>query len=89
MEAVPLQFSVGMREKHYYKFKVTPDISITEVRIQVNPIHGDPDVFVSRTEEFPNSDNSEEQGFRSGAVPEQVSFFNKDYNLEGEYYIAI
>jgi hypothetical protein len=55
-------------------------------------IHGDPDVFVSRTNKEPSYSNYEKRSIRCGIYPEIVEYV-KDINstdfgtLEGDYYI--
>lgn len=57
-------------------------------------IHGDPDLFISRTVKEPDYNNFEKRSVRCGIYPEVVEYArNKDVEgyktLEGDYYIAV
>lgn len=53
-------------------------------------LHGDPDIFVSRTEKFPNPYQFEKRSIRCGIYPEQVEYVKEaNKTLEGDYYVTI
>ena len=54
-------------------------------------IHGDPDLFTSRTSKLPGPYDFEKRSIRCGVYPEQVEYTIQPNNqtLEGVYYITV
>lgn len=64
--------------------------NVTRVIFQISTIHGDPDLFISRIEKFPNPYNFEKRSIRCGIYPEQAEFIKEpNKTLEADYYIMI
>ena len=67
------------------------DPSIIKLTVQMTTIHGDPDLFVSKTTKEPNYSNFEKRSVRCGIYPELIEYKKEagQDNMEGEYYIAV
>lgn len=89
-EGVPAFDEMEERQPHYYRFTVN-NPNVTRVSLLLQTVHGDPDMFVSRSVELPSPWQFDQRSIRCGIYPEQVEF-RKDGNnasLEGDYYIQV
>ena len=83
--------SVGKNEYRYFKFN-QPSIQsgqLEKLSFQLTSLHGDADLFVSKTNPFPqdNGDN-EESSKKSRSVVDRIDFTSPS-NLSGEYFVGI
>lgn len=92
-ERTPRIDSVNIKGYKYYKFTVpVQDQNISNVSIEINPLHGDSDLIVSRTEMFPSKDKYDKKSSRVGSLVDHVEFSKGEGNttfLEGTYFIAV
>ena len=92
-ERTPRIDSVNIKGYKYYKFTVpVQDQNISNVSIEINPLHGDSDLIVSRTEMFPSKDKYDKKSSRVGSLVDHVAFSKGEANttfLEGTYFIAV
>ena len=74
----------------YYRVSVN-NPNTTRVSFQLTTIHGDPDIFISRTEKNPTPYVFEKRSIRCGIYPEQVDYIieTDGKSLEGDYYISV
>lgn len=61
VETIPSYFLVSINNPN-----------VTQLRFQLTTIHGDPDLFVSRTEKDLTPFTAEQRSIRCGIYPEQV-----------------
>jgi hypothetical protein len=86
-EGKPLNDEILDAVPKYFRISLA-DSTISKITIQLTTIHGDPDLFVSRTEKLPNFNNFEKRSIRCGIFPELVEHEKNSTNtLEGDYFI--
>jgi len=83
-KGVTLTDSVAPHEYHYYKFQA--DNAGCNVSIQLTPLSGDPDLYVSTTFPYPNSSNAEWMSTRTRLQGDQVTIYNA---AVGKYWIGV
>ena len=58
-----------------------------EITFKINSIAGKLDVFVSRTEKYPNKTNSDQEGVLTS---DSITYSRRDHGkLNGSYYITV
>lgn len=62
--------------------------------IQLTTIHGDPDMFISRTSKTPSFYDFETRSIRCGMYPEIIQYIRNEEDpiyktLVGDYYVAV
>ena len=88
-EGVPLQGELPEAIPHYYLATIN-NPNVTRVTFQLTTIHGDPDIFISRTLKTPSPTDFEKRSIRCGIYPEMVEYnLAKNKTLEGTYYITV
>ncbi len=68
------------------------DSEISGVVFDILPIHGDSDIYVSRTNKFPNRTDYEKRSMKVGSTEDKVEYLMSDKNvgsLSGTYYIGV
>jgi len=92
-ENKPYSDSCGNHEFKYYKFTLVDSRDFVALRVQLTPIHGDPDLYMSRNQTFPSR---EEYDLSSNSIGNRVDYVlvNADDLLangtaEGTYYISV
>lgn len=67
------------------------DDSVESVKFQVNPLHGDCDIYVSQATKFPDRDNYELKSQRIGSLVDNVVYntSNERFDIAGDYYIGV
>jgi hypothetical protein len=65
-EGQPYTDSVEMKSFKYYKFTLLDDANVGNVTFTMTPLHGDSDLYISRSEKFPNKTNNEKSSMRVG-----------------------
>ena len=63
------------------------DPKVKKVSFKLNTLHGDADMYISRTHLYPNRMDYEQSSVKSGMQIDEVVFDDK--NLSTTYYIAI
>ena len=89
-EGVPYSDEMMENTPSYFRVSVA-NPNATKVTFQLTTIHGDPDIFISRTQQEPTPWVHDKRSIRCGIYPEQVEF-NKDTpntTLDGDYYILV
>ena len=84
-ESVPHTDTVELRQYKYFKFSVFEKI-VKVLLFEMTPLHGDADLFVSRSEKFPSKQNYEGKSQRMGNVRDRVEVENA---TEGTYYVGV
>jgi len=74
---------VDNHETNYYKLQV--DNSGCKIKLQLTPLSGDPNLYVSRNHDFPNATTATWKSSNAGLSPDAVSI---DTSI-GVYYIAV
>lgn len=72
-EGTPYIDSVDLNRFKYYKFSIL-DSDIQNVSISLTPMHGDSDLYVSRSTLFPNKTTFEKRGMRASNAPDHVEY---------------
>ena len=92
-ERTPRIDSVGLKGFKYYKFTLPAQDqqNVSNVSIEINPLHGDADLIVSRTEMFPSKDKFDKKSSRVGSLVDHVAFArdNATTLLESSYFVAV
>lgn len=70
-EGVPVASEMMEAKPKYFVVKVN-DPNVTKLTIQLTTIHGDPDIFVSRTSRTPSFFDFEARSIRCGMYPEII-----------------
>jgi hypothetical protein len=68
------------------------DSEITGVVFNILPIHGDSDIYVSRTNKFPNRTSYDKRSMKVGSTEDRVEYSTSDkpvVPLSGTYYIGV
>ena len=91
-EGEMIEGSIVQKQYNYYKISIN-DEDVTSLTIQVLAIHGDPDVYVSRNNSFPNVTDFQKKSSICGRYPDTIYYnINNEPNyddLTGNYYIAV
>eukprot|EP00347_Sterkiella_histriomuscorum_P004193 403361391 len=92
-EGSPIVGEMMEATPRFYNIKIN-DPDAVKLTIQLTTIHGDPDIFVSRTTKTPSYMDFEARSIRCGMYPEIIQFAkNPDdprfKTLEADYYIAV
>lgn len=66
-----------------------PTNEVSKVQFEISPIHGDCDIFLSRTNKFPNSENKEKESESKPGNVEKVEFTIEDGAFSTSYYMAV
>lgn len=88
-EGVSLEQIVENHQVRYFEFVVRDSLA-TNITFTVNSHHGDADIYVSRTEKYPDATHYEKKSARSRRFADEV-LYDKEVNktLQGVYYIAV
>ena len=87
-EGMPLHGKVALDEDDYYSFTVSEDTVNTSIVLQVTAISGEVDIFVSKKERYPSSENFQfRNNFLNTIVISKEDTFDKV--LTGTYYINV
>jgi hypothetical protein len=79
-----------MHKYKYYKFSMLDDPTVTNITIETTPLHGDSDLYASRTELFPGKDKNDKKSQRIGSLPDHITFSKtENVSLSGTYYVAV
>jgi len=76
-EGIPLELTIENQQLKYFKF-VNEDPSIDKISFSLNTHHGDPDIYVSRTEKYPSKSSFEKGSTRAGRFIDQVEYTHAD-----------
>jgi hypothetical protein len=88
-EGISVEQIVENHGIRFFEF-VVRDASASKVTFTVNSHHGDADLYVSRSEKYPDSKNSEKKSARSRRFADEVIYEREgDNSLTGVYYIAV
>ena len=89
IESVPSKDELEEATPRYFMATIN-NPNITKVTFQLTTIHGDPDIFVSRTVKNPTPELFEKRSIRCGIYPEMVEYVAEpNKTLEGNYYITV
>lgn len=90
-----IEGSIVQKQYNYYKISIQ-DPDITSITIQLLAIHGDPDMFMSRSNEYPSETVNEKKATICGKFPDTITYDVKNQqdrldsdSLVGNYYIAV
>ena len=88
-EGMSIEQIVENHQVRYFEFVVRDSLA-SNVTFIVESHHGDADLYVSRSEKYPDSKNYDKKSARSRRFADEVTF-NRDENqsLIGVYYIAV
>ena len=87
---LPIMDEIKELEPKFYQFYVD-DKNIDKITIQLSTIHGDPDLFVSKTHKYPDIHTPDvKRSSKCGIYPDIVIYEKTDNNsLVGNYYISV
>lgn len=81
------QDSVNLGQYRFYSFSLLDSKKVKNVTFRLNSLHGDADIYVSRTNPKPDKLDYEKSSVKSNDILDFV-FFDKG-NLSATYYIAV
>lgn len=88
-ESTPHIDSVDNKAFKYFKFDLLEE-DAANVTIELSPLHGDCDLYVSRTLMFPNRSDYEKRSQRIGALVDHVIYERPaNESLNGTFYIGV
>jgi hypothetical protein len=91
-EGRTVEGSLIQSQYDYYKISINDD-TITSFTIQLLTIHGDPDMFISKVDDFPTKDKFERKSTICGRYPDTIVFTvnpqNGETDLVGDYHIGV
>ena len=81
--------SLNHKQYKYYKFTLPDDKHAKEIIFDMTTLHGDADIYISKTNKQPNSDDKEWSSQRVGGVADHISLNSSDTKLSGTFYVSI
>jgi len=78
---------VNLGNYRYYSFTLMNDPKVKKVSFILSTLHGDADIYVSRTHRYPNKIDYEKSSAKTNSLIDEVSF--EDKNLSTTYYIGV
>lgn len=88
-EGLSVEQIVENHQVRYFEFVVRDSLA-TSVSFTLNSHHGDADIYVSRTNKYPDNKNFEKKSARSRRFADEVTYEkNENDSLLGVYYIAV
>lgn len=88
IEGYPLKRLAYWSEPVYLKYNVFED-NVEKVSFTVTPVDGDPDIYVSRTQDRPNKNNAEKKSANYLSDTVTYNLGEDGTTLEGEYHITV
>ena len=92
VENTPHVDASDMKTYKYFQFTLLDSRLVESISFELNPHHGDADLFISRDFQFPHKENYGRKSQRTGSLVDVVAFV-KDENdattLAGVYYIGV
>jgi len=85
----PYPDSVGIQKYKYYSFYMGGDDNANEINFEMTGLHGDADIFISKSMQFPTQGNCERSSQKIGVLSDSIVYKKDEDHLEGTYYIAI
>lgn len=76
---LPKLATVGYHEIRWFQYTLSDSIAIQKLSFQLKTFHGDADLFVSRTNEFPEGkDDNDLQSNKTRGLIDRVDFSKDD-----------
>ena len=73
IEGRPQQSQIQKGLQKFYKLEVK-NKKVLEVKFQLTQIHGDADIYTSRTDSFPGPLRHDKESAKSGLVPDSIAY---------------
>ena len=78
---------MNLNEYKYYKYSLTDPQNIKSVTFKLTSLHGDADLYVSRSEKKPDKLSYDKSSIKQNNIIDEVTFSNEsDYS---DFYIGV